>query len=307
MPEPAERADHLVGDEQHVVLVADLADPLEVAGRRREAAAGVLHGLEEDGGDGVGTLELDRLGDAVGGPLAELVLVVLGAGLELLRRAVEVRVRDAERRRHQRLERRLHARQPGDRQRALRRAVVGDRAADHLVLGRLAGELEVLLGELPRRLDGLAATGGEEDAVQVARRVARDPLREVDGTGVGVGPEREERELGGLLRGGLGQLGTTMPSLYDEQAGQPVEVAVAVRVVHVDTVAAHDRRHLMGVKGRVPGEVHPQVVLGGALASVVVTAFGHLRRTSVSRVGEHQSAPTAPGVANDSRAIPPNN
>jgi hypothetical protein len=37
--EAAERADHLVRDEEHVVPIADLADPLEVTGRRREAAA----------------------------------------------------------------------------------------------------------------------------------------------------------------------------------------------------------------------------------------------------------------------------
>ena len=228
MAEPAEGADDLVGDQQHVVLVADLADPLEVAGRGREAAAGVLHRLEEDRGDGVGALELDRLGDAVGRPLAELVLVVLGPGLELLGRAVEVRVRHPERRRHQRLERRLHARQAGDRQRALRRAVVGDGAADHLVLGRLAGELEVLLGQLPGRLDGLAATGGEEDAVQVARRVARDPLGEVDGARVGVGPEREERQLGGLLRCGLGELGAAVPEPV-RRTGRPARRCTCCR------------------------------------------------------------------------------
>ena len=74
LPEPAERADHLVGDQQHVVPVADLAHPLEVAGRRREAAAGVLHRLEEHRGHGLGTLELDRLGDPVGGPPAEGLL-----------------------------------------------------------------------------------------------------------------------------------------------------------------------------------------------------------------------------------------
>ena len=76
MPEPAEGADDLVGDQQHVVLVADLAHPLEVAGRRREAAAGVLHRLEEDGGDRVRALEQDGPLDLVGGPAAERLEVV---------------------------------------------------------------------------------------------------------------------------------------------------------------------------------------------------------------------------------------
>ena len=36
------------------------------------------------------------------------------------------------------------------------------------MLGGLADELVVLLGQLPRRLDRLAAAAGEEDAVEVA-------------------------------------------------------------------------------------------------------------------------------------------
>ena len=178
LAEPAEGADDLVGDQQHVVLVADLADPLEVSGRRREAAAGVLHRLQEDGGDRVGALDLDGLADLVGGPAAERLEVVA----QVLRGAVEVGVGHLVGARHQRLERLPSLGDAGDRQRALRGAVVGDGPADHLVLARLADELQVLLGQLPRGLDGLAAAGGEEHPVQVARastgpaaRPARSP------------------------------------------------------------------------------------------------------------------------------------
>lgn len=174
--EAAEGADDLVGDEQHVVLVADLADPLEVAGRRREAAARVLHGLQEDGRDGLGALEEDLLLDLVGGPAAERLRVVAEE-----RGAVDVGVRHLVRAGDQRLEGGLQRRETGDGQGALRGAVVGDRTRDDLVLGRLALELEVLLGQLPRGLDGLAATGGEEDLVQVARGVVGEPLGQLDG------------------------------------------------------------------------------------------------------------------------------
>src|SRR5215510_1205912 len=69
--EPAEGTDDLVGDEQHVVLVADLPHPLEIARRRWEAPTRVLYWLEEDGRDGVRPFEFDGLGDPVRGPPAE--------------------------------------------------------------------------------------------------------------------------------------------------------------------------------------------------------------------------------------------
>ncbi len=239
LADPAERADDLVGDQQHVVLVADLADPLEVPGGRREAAAGVLHRLQEDGRDRVRPLELDGLGDAVGGPAAEGLEVVA----QVLRSAVVVGVRHLVRAGHERLERDPGLGDAGDRQRALRGAVVGDAAADHLVLARLADQLPVLLGQLPGRLDGLAAAGREEDPVQVARRGLDQPLGQLDGPGVGVGPEREEGQVLGLLGRGLGQLDPAVADLHDEQPGQPVEVAPPLVVVDVGALTAHDDRH----------------------------------------------------------------
>ena len=167
--DPAVRADHLVGHQQHVVLVADLADALEIPWRRREAAARVLHGFEEDRGDGVGTLELDRLGDAVGAVPTERLCRV-----EARRRPVEVGVGRAETTRGQRTERRLERGQAGDREGALGCAVVGDRARNHLVLTGFTGELEVVFGQFPRRLDSLAAAGGEKHAIEIARCIAGD-------------------------------------------------------------------------------------------------------------------------------------
>jgi len=128
--EPAERADHLVRDEQDVVLVADFPDPLEVSRRRREAASGVLDRLEKNARDGFRALELNGLGDPVGGPASERFFVGAvragGAGW----RPVEIRVGHAQGRRDQWLEVGLDARQPRDRQSAHRRAVVGDVAGD---------------------------------------------------------------------------------------------------------------------------------------------------------------------------------
>ncbi len=74
--EPAERADHLVGHEQHAVPVADLAHTREVAVGRNEAAAGVLHRFEEHRGDRLRSFEEDALLDLVGDGEHERLLVV---------------------------------------------------------------------------------------------------------------------------------------------------------------------------------------------------------------------------------------
>ena len=73
--EPASRAaeagDHFVGDQQHVVLVADLADAREVVGGRDDDAAGALHRLGDERRDGVGAFAQDRLFELVGRRHAE--------------------------------------------------------------------------------------------------------------------------------------------------------------------------------------------------------------------------------------------
>ncbi len=270
----AHGADGLVGDEQHVVLVADLAHPLEVAGRRREAAAGVLHGLEEHRRHALGALELDGLGDAVGSPPAErrdVVGVSLGP--------VEVGVRHLVGTGNQRFEGGLRDRDPGDRQSALGGAVVGDIAADHLVLGGLARELVVLLGQLPRRLDGLAATAGEEGAVDVRRGQLPEAVGQLDRRRVRVGPQREERECLGLLGHRLGDLLATVTGLHGEQPSEAVEVGPALVVPDPRTLAADDDGHVAGtlLVDRVPREVHPEPVPGPVGQGVVAgLGEGHL-------------------------------
>ena len=221
--EPAPGADHLVGDHQHVVAVADLAHPLEVAVGRDEAAAGVLDRLEDHRGDRLRALEDDPLLDRVGGPER---VAVLGP-------AVDVGVGDVAAARGQRLELAAQLGDPGRRERPQRGAVVGDLAGDHLVLLAFAVHAVVVAGELQRRLDRLRAAGGEEDAVEVAGGERGDPRRQLDRPRVGVAPERVEVELFDLAGGGLAVLGAAVAGVDAEEAGEAVEVAVAVLVVDV--------------------------------------------------------------------------
>ena len=253
--EPAPGADHLVGDQQYVVAVADLAHPLEVAVLRRDAAAGVLERLEDHRGDRVGVLVDDPLLDLVGRPER----MPIGGP------AVAVRVGHLAAARHQRLELVAQVGDPGGRQGAERGAVVGDLAGDELDLAGVAGRAVVGARELDRRLHRLRAARGEEDAVEVARRQRRDPGGELDRARVRVAPDREEVELLDLARRGLAELRAAMAGVDAEEGGEAVEVAVAVLVPDVGALAADDDRHVGSSYAPMPREVHPQVPLGELL------------------------------------------
>ena len=67
---------------------------------------------------------------------------------------------------------------------------------------------------------------------------------QLDGLRVRVGPEREVGQLARLPGRGLGDLGPAVADLADEQPGQPVQVALAVLVIDVLALAAHDDRDL---------------------------------------------------------------
>ena len=58
--EPAEAADHLVGNEQHVVLLEHRLDLVEVGARRHQHAARPHHRLGDESGDRVRPLLLDQ-------------------------------------------------------------------------------------------------------------------------------------------------------------------------------------------------------------------------------------------------------
>src|SRR3954451_3500390 len=254
--QPAVGADDLVGDQQDVVLVADLADALEVALGRSEAAAGILDRLHDHGRDRVGALELDAVRDG----LREVLGAVAG------RQAVEVRVRHVAAAGGERLERLAQRGDAGGAQRAHRRAVVGDLARDDLVLVRLAGELVVLAGEAYGGVGRLAAARGEEDAVEVAGGHRREARGELDRGRVRVGPRGEEAELLGLVGARLGDLGAAVADVHAEQRAQAVEVLVAVLVPDVAAVALDDDGDLRPIAvGAHPAEVHPEMALGEVL------------------------------------------
>ena len=228
-------------------------------------------------------------------------------GVAALGKAVRVRVRHVAAAGRERLEWGAQAGHPGGREGAQRRPVVGDVARDELGALAVAAQAVVVAGELERRLDGLAAARGEEDAVEVAWRERGDPRRQLDGARVRVAPVRVKGELTSLGGGGVTELGAPVARVDAEERREPVQVALAVLVVDVAALAANDDRHLAVLAvGAHPREVHPQVAPGLLLKG----ARRSLRRRWVGELdaGRHLGSPplsARAGTGDHSTASPP--
>ena len=86
----AEAADHLVDDEQDVVLLQDRLHAIEVGRRRHDHAAGAHHRLGEERGDRIGTLAQDQLLEVRGEPRGERLLALARLRAAVIVRAVGV-------------------------------------------------------------------------------------------------------------------------------------------------------------------------------------------------------------------------
>jgi len=256
LADPPEAGDHLVGHQRDAVLVAQRAQARPVALGRDQAAAGVLDRLGDQHRHRLGARGLDRALGLVEQPRRERGLVARVGITE------GVRVGDPHDRDRRRAERLLVGRHAGERERAERDAVVGDLARDRLRALRLALGQIVLAHDLPGGLDRLRAAVGEEHAVEVAGRALGQRRGELDRRrmrGRPVGVERERRQLRGSDRRHL--LAERVADLAAEQRRQAVEVAVALGVEHVATLAAleHEQRLGVGPEGPVAGEMEEQV------------------------------------------------
>ena len=161
--DPPEPADHLVRHQQDAVLVADLADAVEVALRRHDRTAGVLDRLEDDRGHRRGVLVSDDAVDLV------RALERAGGRIGAVRAPVAVRHRRAKAAGEQGLELGAKRRATVDRQCPHRRSVVGAAPRHVLVTAGLAAQAVVLARHLESGLVGLGSARDEEDPADVDR------------------------------------------------------------------------------------------------------------------------------------------
>ena len=174
----AEAGDDLVEDQQDAMLVADLAQPLEVALGRRQVAGRAGAGLDDNGGDVGGIVQTDDAFQRVG----ELRAVL---GLALRERILrQVRVRHV-------VDARQHGAEPfavvdhaADRDTAEADAVIAALAPDEAGAGALA--VGPVKGErdLERAVDGLGAGVAIEGVIEVARQHRGMARRQFEGLGM---------------------------------------------------------------------------------------------------------------------------
>ena len=254
-----EAADDLVGAEQDPVAVAQLAHALEVPLRRRERATRVLYRLHEHHRDRARIRLLDRTLELLEQQRGELLLGLLRGP------PVAIRVADVDHVGHEWLERRPELRDAVERQRPERRAVVGDPARDRLP-APITADGVVLARQLPGRLDGLRAARDEEHPVEVAGGQAGHLGGELDRARVRGAPVRVVGELAHLRGRDLADLLPVAVADVDaEEPAEPVQVALAVRVLEVTAVAADDHRKLALGVGPHARHMEPQVILRGLL------------------------------------------
>jgi len=184
LAEPPEAGDHLVGDQQDVVLLQDGLDPGEVAGRRHHHAAGALHRLRDEGGHRLRPLALDGVFQFLRQPVDELRLGFSGQA-EL----IEVRAAHAHYVRHGQVEVLVHHRQPRQRRSGQRHPVVTLVAGDDLLLERPTARVVVVANQLEGGVVRLRPGVGSTRAIGTGAHSISFSTRAA--TGPGTLPENE--------------------------------------------------------------------------------------------------------------------
>ena len=245
------------------MLGAELAESLQVAGRGWVHAAGALHRLGDDRGDRVAPCGEERL---------DGVEVVGGDPLDPVEERPEVLL-------------------------VQRQALGGEPAVGHPVVGVLPPDDDVALGvslhrvhetaQLQRSVDGLRARRGEEDPAPGDGRPFGHHGGEALGRLVGEDVEGvvvlEHVDLGG------DPLGDLVPAVADvavPEAGERIDVGVAVGVPHRRPLTPHDGAELA-------------LLCGGAGEGMQERAAAHGRPRGVGRV-----VPTGPASTARAQRVP---
>ncbi|MNF83241.1 hypothetical protein D3C84_655610 [compost metagenome] len=245
-----EGGDHLVEDQQDIVLRADFAQTLQVTGGRHQDPGRAGHRLDYHRGDVRGVVQFDQLEQLVGQLDAAGRGHALGvghAGLQGVRQVVDV---------HQLAVHLAVAADAAEAGAGDVDAVVATGAADELGLGRLAFQAPVGLGHLHRGVGALGAGTGEEHVVELARHQVGDLLGQLEGQRVAVLEARRVVEGAELPGHRLLDFLARVTGAAGPQAGQAV-VDLAALVVGQPAAFGRDDQPWVALELAVGGKRHP--------------------------------------------------
>ena len=236
----AEAHGDLVGDQVDVVAVAGLAQLFQVDRVVHPHVAGALdQGLNDDGADVVRVLGHQRF------HVLELAQGVVFPAFTLL--AVErVRGRRREHLHQQRLVGLAVQAHVAQRQRTQGLAVVAVGDVDEVLLRRLTRVAEIVVAHLERHLDGGGAVVRVKTAIQPLGCHIDQAFREVDHRFMGEAGKHGVFQLLGLLVDGLVDAWVGVAEQVHPPGADRVNVAVAVKVVEPDALAALERNQRQG-------------------------------------------------------------
>lgn len=229
----AEPRDDLIGHQQHVVLVADLANARKVVVLRHDGAAGALNRLRDEHGHRIGAFLEDGLLEFVRGRDA------LAPGTRRGFVAVGIGRGDVAEAREAGLEHGPVGAHAGGAHGGHGDAVIALLARDHLRLVRFAAQFPVIARHLDVAVGGLAAAGREVEAVDLGIGDGGKPFGQFDGPRVGTaGVTRGIGHFLHLPRGSLGEIAAAVARSVVPKSGKAVDEPVAVGVGEVHPVAA---------------------------------------------------------------------
>ena len=277
-----EAGNHLVEDEQDVVLVADLAQAAQIALGRHEHAGGAGHRLHDHGGDGGRIVQRRQPLQVVRQVRAPFGLAAAeGLVLQVVGVADVIDAREQAAVEHAVLDDAAHggAAEVG--------AVVAALPPDQPGLGALAPHVVVAEGDLERGVRRFRTRVGEEHVVEVAGREIDQPVRELEGGRVAeLEGRREVHALGLRLDRGHDLLVPVTRVAAPQPGGAVQDLAAAGRVVVHALGARHQARFLLVAPVR--RERHPEGFKVVGVLGVVDVVEGHGPRTRDR--GWHRSA-----------------
>ena len=241
----SEAGDDLVGDQQDVVAIADLADAREVAVGRHDHAARTHDRLGDDGSHRIGAFAQHGLLEGIRRTDARILVALpaigIGGG-----RLHEVR--------HQRPEHLVIGGHAGGAHRRHGDAVIGVGAREDLHLLVLALQLPVVARDLEGGFVRFRAGGGEIDRRAVGIGELDQLFGQTDRGNVGgAGIGRGEGELGHLVARRIGQFLAAMAGIDVPQARQPVDVFLAVGIDQHLALALDQHHGRLMVLGEMQG------------------------------------------------------